>query len=123
MLRSLFTPVRNLRCEKGLLNIQEIITITDRSTVSSSLQVSNLYLYDSVLMLANAFYRKLEDRKWHSMASLNCIRKSTKPWNGGWSMLETIQKVRRLSNNQNSFQCHEQAVYYRALQPVLNLID
>ncbi|MEQ2169241.1 Glutamate receptor ionotropic, delta-1 [Goodea atripinnis] len=43
-------------------------------------------------MLANAFYRKLEDRKWHSMASLNCIRKSTKPWNGGWSMLETIQK-------------------------------
>lgn len=56
-------------------------------------QVSNLYLYDSVLMLANAFYRKLEDRKWHSMASLNCMRKSTKPWNGGWSMLDTIQKV------------------------------
>ncbi|KAK7901876.1 hypothetical protein WMY93_018645 [Mugilogobius chulae] len=54
--------------------------------------VSNLYLYDSVLMLANAFYRKLEDRKWHSMASLNCMRKSTKPWNGGWSMLDTIQK-------------------------------
>ncbi|KAJ3608243.1 hypothetical protein NHX12_025292, partial [Muraenolepis orangiensis] len=26
----------------------------------------------SVLMLDNAFYRKLEDRKWHSMASLNC---------------------------------------------------
>uniref|UniRef100_A0A8C2X9X8 Glutamate receptor n=1 Tax=Cyclopterus lumpus TaxID=8103 RepID=A0A8C2X9X8_CYCLU len=58
-----------------------------------NLEVSNLYLYDSVLMMANAFYRKLEDRKWHSMASLNCIRKSTKPWNGGWSMLETIQKV------------------------------
>ncbi|KAM9772700.1 glutamate receptor ionotropic, delta-1-like isoform 1-T1 [Syngnathus typhle] len=57
-----------------------------------NLEVSNLYLYDSVLMLANAFYRKLEDRKWHSMASLNCIRKSTKPWNGGWSMLETIRK-------------------------------
>ncbi|XP_060889769.1 glutamate receptor ionotropic, delta-1-like [Labrus mixtus] len=57
-----------------------------------NLEVSSLYLYDSVLMLANAFYRKLEDRKWHSMASLNCIRKSTKPWNGGWSMLETIQK-------------------------------
>uniref|UniRef100_A0A3P9CT12 Glutamate receptor n=1 Tax=Maylandia zebra TaxID=106582 RepID=A0A3P9CT12_9CICH len=57
-----------------------------------NLEVSNLYLYDSVLMLANAFYRKLEDRKWHSMASLNCIKKSTKPWNGGWSMLETIQK-------------------------------
>ncbi|MGH0120848.1 UNVERIFIED_CONTAM: hypothetical protein FKN15_024329 [Acipenser sinensis] len=59
-----------------------------------TVQVSNLYLYDSVLMLANAFHRKLEDRKWHSMASLNCIRKSTKPWNGGWSMLETIQKGR-----------------------------
>ncbi|XP_012693184.2 glutamate receptor ionotropic, delta-1 [Clupea harengus] len=57
-----------------------------------SLESSNMYLYDSVLMLANAFYRKLEDRKWHSMASLNCIKKSTKPWNGGWSMLETIQK-------------------------------
>ncbi|XP_009955109.1 PREDICTED: glutamate receptor ionotropic, delta-1-like, partial [Leptosomus discolor] len=56
------------------------------------LQVSNLYLYDSVLMLANAFHRKLEDRKWHSMASLNCMRKSTKPWNGGRSMLETIKK-------------------------------
>lgn len=59
------------------------------------LQVSNLYLYDSVLMLANAFHRKLEDRKWHSMASLNCMRKSTKPWNGGRSMLETIKKVRK----------------------------
>ncbi|XP_012989320.2 glutamate receptor ionotropic, delta-1 isoform X2 [Esox lucius] len=55
------------------------------------LEVSNLYLYDSVLMLANAFHRKLVDRKWHSMASLNCIKKSTKPWNGGWSMLENIQ--------------------------------
>ncbi|XP_062861752.1 glutamate receptor ionotropic, delta-1-like [Trichomycterus rosablanca] len=59
-----------------------------------NLQVSSLYLYDSVLMLANAFYRKLEDRKWHSMASLSCMRKSTKPWNGGWSMLDTIQKGR-----------------------------
>ncbi|KAM5141048.1 glutamate receptor ionotropic, delta-1 isoform 3-T3 [Mantella aurantiaca] len=57
-------------------------------------EVSNLYLYDSVLMLANAFHRKLEDRKWHSMASLNCMRKSTKPWNGGKSMLDTIKKGR-----------------------------
>ncbi|KAM7073985.1 glutamate receptor ionotropic, delta-1 isoform 2-T2 [Molossus nigricans] len=55
-------------------------------------EISNLYLYDSVLMLANAFHRKLEDRKWHSMASLNCVRKSTKPWNGGRSMLDTIKK-------------------------------
>ncbi|XP_072439689.1 glutamate receptor ionotropic, delta-1-like isoform X2 [Chiloscyllium punctatum] len=56
-----------------------------------TLQTSNLYLYDSVLLLAGAFHRKLEDRKWHSMASLNCMRKSTKPWNGGKSMLDTIQ--------------------------------
>lgn len=68
-------------------------SVTNCSPICCFRQVSNLYLYDSVLMLANAFYRKLEDRKWHSMASLNCIKKSTKPWNGGWSMLETIQKV------------------------------
>lgn len=80
-----------------------------------SLQVSNLYLYDSVLMLANAFYRKLEDRKWHSMASLNCIRKSTKPWNGGWSMLETIQKVLRLSVNK-PLQLPFSLMVYRGLQ-------
>lgn len=65
----------------------------ERVSLPLSLQISNLYLYDSVLMLANAFHRKLEDRKWHSMASLNCIRKSTKPWNGGRSMLDTIKKV------------------------------
>ncbi|TKS89329.1 Glutamate receptor ionotropic, delta-1 [Collichthys lucidus] len=74
---------------------QEITTLR----TSYLLSVSNLYLYDSVLMLANAFYRKLEDRKWHSMASLNCIRKSTKPWNGGWSMLETIQKFEILGSS------------------------
>lgn len=67
--------------------------LTNAPSSALPAQVSNLYLYDSVLMLANAFYRKLEDRKWHSMASLNCMRKSTKPWNGGWSMLDTIQKV------------------------------
>ncbi|KAK3528710.1 hypothetical protein QTP70_009945 [Hemibagrus guttatus] len=72
--------------------LNDSVRLEDTSLSSSD--VSNLYLYDSVLMLANAFYRKLEDRKWHSMASLNCIRKSTKPWNGGWSMLETIQKGR-----------------------------
>lgn len=65
----------------------------ERVSLPLCLQISNLYLYDSVLMLANAFHRKLEDRKWHSMASLNCIRKSTKPWNGGRSMLDTIKKV------------------------------
>lgn len=58
-----------------------------------SLQISNLYIYDTVLLLANAFHKKLEDRKWHSMASLSCIRKNSKPWQGGRSMLETIKKV------------------------------
>lgn len=58
-----------------------------------SFQISNLYIYDTVLLLANAFHKKLEDRKWHSMASLSCIRKNSKPWQGGRSMLETIKKV------------------------------
>ncbi|EPY75306.1 hypothetical protein CB1_001710015, partial [Camelus ferus] len=55
--------------------------------------ISNLYIYDTVLLLANAFHKKLEDRKWHSMASLSCIRKNSKPWQGGRSMLETIKKM------------------------------
>lgn len=58
-----------------------------------SLQITNRYIYDSVLLLANTFHRKLEDRKWHSMASLSCIRKNSKPWQGGKSMLETVKKV------------------------------
>ncbi|XP_010141096.1 PREDICTED: glutamate receptor ionotropic, delta-2-like, partial [Buceros rhinoceros silvestris] len=56
------------------------------------LHITNLYIYDTVLLLANAFHKKLEDRKWHSMASLTCIRKNSKPWQGGRSMLETIKK-------------------------------
>lgn len=56
-------------------------------------QITNRYIYDTVLLLANTFHRKLEDRKWHSMASLNCIRKNSKPWQGGKSMLETVKKV------------------------------
>uniref|UniRef100_A0A4W3GFG5 Glutamate receptor n=1 Tax=Callorhinchus milii TaxID=7868 RepID=A0A4W3GFG5_CALMI len=56
------------------------------------MEISNLYVYDSVLLLADAFHKKLEDRKWHSMASLTCIRKNSKPWQGGRSMIETIQK-------------------------------
>ena len=65
-----------------------------------SFQISNLYIYDTVLLLANAFHKKLEDRKWHSMASLSCIRKNSKPWQGGRSMLETIKKV---TSNQHFF--------------------
>ncbi|KAL0185805.1 hypothetical protein M9458_017475, partial [Cirrhinus mrigala] len=54
--------------------------------------ITNRYIYDTVLLLANTFHRKLEDRKWHSMASLSCIRKGSKPWQGGKSMLDTVKK-------------------------------
>ncbi|XP_076859711.1 glutamate receptor ionotropic, delta-2 isoform X2 [Brachyhypopomus gauderio] len=59
---------------------------------AQTLEITNRYIYDTVLLLANTFHRKLEDRKWHSMASLSCIRKGSKPWQGGRSMLETIKK-------------------------------
>uniref|UniRef100_A0AAQ4RL86 Glutamate receptor n=1 Tax=Gasterosteus aculeatus aculeatus TaxID=481459 RepID=A0AAQ4RL86_GASAC len=59
---------------------------------AQQLEISNRYIYDSVLLLANTFHRKLEDRKWHSMASLSCIRKNSKPWQGGKSMLDTVKK-------------------------------
>uniref|UniRef100_A0A8C9TDI3 Glutamate receptor n=1 Tax=Scleropages formosus TaxID=113540 RepID=A0A8C9TDI3_SCLFO len=75
----------NVRCMRNNHRISSLLCDPQEGYLQS-LEVSNLYLYDSVLMLANAFYRKLEDRKWHSMASLNCMRKSTKPWNGGWSI-------------------------------------
>lgn len=61
-----------------------------------SCQITNRYIYDTVLLLANTFHRKLEDRKWHSMASLSCIRKGSKPWQGGKSMLDTVKKVGKL---------------------------
>uniref|UniRef100_A0A672JLA2 Glutamate receptor n=1 Tax=Salarias fasciatus TaxID=181472 RepID=A0A672JLA2_SALFA len=85
----------NVRCMRNNHRISSLLCDPQEGYLQSlEVTVSNLYLYDSVLMLAHAFYRKLDDRKWHSMASLNCMRKSTKPWNGGWSMLDTIQKVR-----------------------------
>ncbi|XP_023250792.1 glutamate receptor ionotropic, delta-2 [Seriola lalandi dorsalis] len=59
---------------------------------AQQLEISNRYIYDTVLLLANTFHRKLEDRKWHSMASLSCIRKNSKPWQGGKSMLDTVKK-------------------------------
>ncbi|KAM8760627.1 glutamate receptor ionotropic, delta-2 isoform 1-T1 [Acanthopagrus schlegelii] len=59
---------------------------------SQQLEITNRYIYDTVLLLANTFHRKLEDRKWHSMASLSCIRKTSKPWQGGKSMLDTVKK-------------------------------
>ncbi|XP_053548014.1 glutamate receptor ionotropic, delta-1 [Bombina bombina] len=83
----------NIRCMRNNHRIASLLCEPQEGTLQK-FQVSNLYLYDSVLMLANAFHKKLEERKWHSMASLNCMRKSTKPWNGGRSMLDTIKKVR-----------------------------
>ncbi|XP_016422646.1 glutamate receptor ionotropic, delta-2 isoform X1 [Sinocyclocheilus rhinocerous] len=59
---------------------------------AQKLEITNRYVYDTVLLLANTFHRKLEDRKWHSMASLSCIRKGSKPWQGGKSMLDTVKK-------------------------------
>ncbi|XP_072312865.1 glutamate receptor ionotropic, delta-1-like [Eucyclogobius newberryi] len=93
IIRQIFPQWRdaNSRCVRQSHRISSLLCDPQEGYLQN-LEVSSLYLYDSVLMLANAFYRKLEDRKWHSMASLNCIRKSTKPWNGGWSMLQTIQK-------------------------------
>ncbi|XP_067408628.1 glutamate receptor ionotropic, delta-1 isoform X4 [Emydura macquarii macquarii] len=93
VIRQIFPLLRdnNQRCMRNNHRISSLLCDPQEGYLQM-LQVSNLYLYDSVLMLANAFHRKLEDRKWHSMASLNCMRKSTKPWNGGRSMLETIKK-------------------------------
>ncbi|KAM8924393.1 glutamate receptor ionotropic, delta-1 [Pelodytes ibericus] len=95
VIRQIFPSLKdnNIRCMRNNHRIASL-PCDPQEGYLQMLQVSNLYLYDSVLMLANAFHRKLEDRKWHSMASLNCMRKSTKPWNGGKSMLETIKKGR-----------------------------
>ncbi|XP_023692515.1 glutamate receptor ionotropic, delta-2 isoform X1 [Paramormyrops kingsleyae] len=60
---------------------------------AQTLEITNRYIYDTVLLLANTFHKKLEDRKWHSMASLSCIRKNSKPWQGGRSMLDTVKKA------------------------------
>uniref|UniRef100_A0A8C7F471 Glutamate receptor n=1 Tax=Oncorhynchus kisutch TaxID=8019 RepID=A0A8C7F471_ONCKI len=59
---------------------------------AQTLEITNRYIYDTVLLLANTFHRKLEDRKWHSMASLTCIRKNSKPWQGGRPMLDNVKK-------------------------------
>ncbi|XP_029561697.1 glutamate receptor ionotropic, delta-1 isoform X1 [Salmo trutta] len=92
VIRQIFPLWRDssVRCMRNNHRISSLLCDPQEGYLQS-LEVSNLYLYDSVLALANAFQRKLVDRKWHSMASLNCIKKSTKPWNGGWSMLENIQ--------------------------------
>ncbi|XP_055517796.1 glutamate receptor ionotropic, delta-1-like [Leucoraja erinacea] len=80
----------NRKCMRNNHRISSLLCDPQEGYLQT-LQISNLYLYDSVLLLAGAFHKKLEDRKWHSMASLNCMRKSTKSWNGGRSMLDTIR--------------------------------
>ncbi|XP_078251480.1 glutamate receptor ionotropic, delta-1-like, partial [Rhinoraja longicauda] len=92
VVRQIFPTAKdqNRRCMRNNHRISSLLCNPQEGYLQT-LQISNLYLYDSVLLLAGAFHRKLEDRKWHSMASLNCMRKSTKSWNGGRSMLDTIQ--------------------------------
>ncbi|KAM4815150.1 glutamate receptor ionotropic, delta-1-like [Thomomys bottae] len=106
VVRQIFPSAKdNQKCMRNNHRISSLLCDPQEGYLQM-LQISNLYLYDSVLMLANAFHRKLEDRKWHSMASLNCIRKSTKPWNGGRSMLDHHQKgdlvLERLETTTNS---------------------
>uniref|UniRef100_A0A8C4Q6I3 Glutamate receptor n=1 Tax=Eptatretus burgeri TaxID=7764 RepID=A0A8C4Q6I3_EPTBU len=95
VIRQSFPIARNAsqRCIRNNHHISESLCSLGSGN-GRNLEVSSRYVYDSVLLLANAFHRKLEDRKWHSMASLNCLRKSSKPWNGGRSTLDTIRKGR-----------------------------
>ncbi|XP_031409129.1 glutamate receptor ionotropic, delta-2-like [Meleagris gallopavo] len=94
IIRQTFPVPQNIsqRCFRGNHRISSSLC-DPKDPFSQSMEISNLYIYDTVLLLANAFHKKLEDRKWHSMASLTCIRKNSKPWQGGRSMLETIKKV------------------------------
>ncbi|CAB1423615.1 unnamed protein product [Pleuronectes platessa] len=93
LIRQMFPVPQNTtqRCVKHNHRIDTSLC-DPKSPRSQQLEISNRYIYDSVLLLANTFHRKLEDRKWHSMASLSCIRKTSKPWQGGKSMLDTIKK-------------------------------
>ncbi|NXW35637.1 GRID2 protein, partial [Phaetusa simplex] len=93
IIRQTFPVPQNIsqRCFRGNHRISSSLC-DPKDPFSQSMEISNLYIYDTVLLLANAFHKKLEDRKWHSMASLTCIRKNSKPWQGGRSMLETIKK-------------------------------
>ncbi|XP_027889008.1 glutamate receptor ionotropic, delta-2 isoform X1 [Xiphophorus couchianus] len=93
LVRQMFPMPQNTtqRCVKHNHRINTSLC-DPKSPKAQQLEITNRYIYDSVLLLANTFHRKLEDRKWHSMASLSCIRKNSKPWQGGKSMLETVKK-------------------------------
>ncbi|KAK1175995.1 glutamate receptor ionotropic, delta-2-like [Acipenser oxyrinchus oxyrinchus] len=79
------------RCNRGNHRISTSLC-DQKDPYAQNMEITNRYIYDTVLLLANAFHKKLEDRKWHSMASLSCIRKNSKPWQGGRSMLDTVKK-------------------------------
>ncbi|XP_033891035.1 glutamate receptor ionotropic, delta-2-like [Acipenser ruthenus] len=79
------------RCNQGNHRISTSLC-DQKDPYAQNMEITNRYIYDTVLLLANAFHKKLEDRKWHSMASLSCIRKNSKPWQGGRSMLDTVKK-------------------------------
>ncbi|XP_077133366.1 glutamate receptor ionotropic, delta-2 isoform X2 [Ranitomeya variabilis] len=93
IIRQTFPVPHNMsqRCYPGNHRISTSLC-DPKDPYSQSMEITNLYIYDTVLLLANAFHKKLEDRKWHSMASLTCIKKNSKPWQGGRSMLETVKK-------------------------------
>lgn len=93
LVRQMFPMPQNTtqRCVKHNHRINNSLC-DPKNPKAQQLEITNRYIYDTVLLLANTFHRKLEDRKWHSMASLSCIRKNSKPWQGGKSMLETVKK-------------------------------
>ncbi|XP_072243864.1 glutamate receptor ionotropic, delta-2 isoform X1 [Leuresthes tenuis] len=93
VIRQMFPMPQNTtqRCVKHNHRINTSVC-DPKNAKAQQLEITNRYIYDTVLLLANTFHRKLEDRKWHSMASLSCIRKNSKPWQGGKSMLDTIKK-------------------------------
>ncbi|KAG2465537.1 GRID2 protein, partial [Polypterus senegalus] len=93
LIRQIFPLPQNTseRCVRGNHRISTSLC-DPKELYSQNMEITNRYIYDTVLLLANAFHKKLEDRKWHSMASLTCIRKNSKPWQGGRSMLETVKK-------------------------------
>ncbi|XP_031616166.1 glutamate receptor ionotropic, delta-2 [Oreochromis aureus] len=93
LVRQMFPMPQNTtqRCVKHNHRINTSLC-DPKNPKAQQLEITNRYIYDTVLLLANTFHRKLEDRKWHSMASLSCIRKNSKPWQGGKSMLDTVKK-------------------------------
>uniref|UniRef100_S4RZB3 Ionotropic glutamate receptor L-glutamate and glycine-binding domain-containing protein n=1 Tax=Petromyzon marinus TaxID=7757 RepID=S4RZB3_PETMA len=96
VLRQVFPAPRDPahRCERDGHHVSPALCDPQDPAYMTFLQKNSLYIYDSVVLLTTAFHQKLEDRKWHSMASLSCLKRWTKPWNGGHSMLDVIRQGR-----------------------------